>query len=520
MPENATQSTPPARETFTAWAAGQWHGAPAWYRAAAPAAVIVGTALAIAKAFSTGIGYDEAYNWHLYLQHDFARIWTHFDANNHLLNTFLSRLSIEVFGPHEWAMRLPALAGRLAFLLAVPLLCALLLRGWGLRLGILALIAAQPVLLDYGALSRGYSLALAFAAWGLAAGLWKMARDTAAPPPPLRHDAPLLIGISILFGLSAATVPVFINFAAPFCAIVAGRELLSRGPWRRAVYTGGLLALPAAVLNFAAWGPLLPLVQRADLYMGAPTPWFAYQSLHFALLYYENINTTPLPDWPFRAATALLVSGPAQVGTALLLAAAVAAGLLQRTNLPLRWTAAALLAAGGVSAAQSLLLRFPWPVDRTILYAVPLLLLIVPAALQTAVPAAGRRWRMAGWTLFALFAVYQSSKLTLEWYYPFRTSGPVREVIQKLQARAPAEGPPILFVYTEWVRWDVDYYRAVYDLDGIEFLRDDQVDSLTAPRPDYILTFIHEAPDHPAYTEEARYPIAPLVLLRRENAGP
>ncbi len=528
MPENATQSTPSAPATFAAWAAEQWHGAPVWYRAAMGAVVLGGTALAVARAFTTGITFDEAYNWHLYLQHDFGRIWGLYDANNHLLNTVLSRLCVELFGPAEWAMRLPALFGRLGFLLAVALLSALLLRGWALRLGAIVLVATQPVLLDFGSLSRGYSLALCFAAWGLAAGLWKVERDSARPGPrPLREDVPLLAGMSVLFGLSVMTVPVFINFVAPFCLLLAAREFWLWGrprqergvdgpPWRRGVYTVALLAGPAAVLNLAVWGPVLPNIKPGVFYLGMPSAWGGYQTLHWAMLYAGDVNVTPLPDAPFRWLTALTLQTWVQVAGATVLVASLVWGAVQGRNVPLRWTALALVLAFCMAASQNLLLGLPWPLDRTMLYVVPLLLLIIPAGLQAAGRLDMTAVRAAGWVLLLLFAVYQVSKLTMEWHFSFRTSGPVREVMREFQEM---DGP-VRFVHTEWVQWEIEYYRDRHGLEHVTFLRDDTVEDLATARLDLALLFSHDVPDEPGWVEEAVFPAANLVLLRRESPAP
>jgi hypothetical protein len=89
-------------------------------------------------------------------------------ANNQLLNTVLMQWSQDLFGESEFALRLPNVlafglyaAGSLAMLASLRRTPAILLGA--------ALLLADPFLLDFFGLARGYGLSLAFAAVALGA---------------------------------------------------------------------------------------------------------------------------------------------------------------------------------------------------------------------------------------------------------------------------------------------------------------------------------------------------------------
>lgn len=87
--------------------------------------------------------------------------------NNHILNTLLSKYCIGLFGPEQWAVRLPNLLAFLLYSYAVFRSLQLILQDHSLFFIPFALLfLANPYLFDFFALSRGYgmSIALSFAA--------------------------------------------------------------------------------------------------------------------------------------------------------------------------------------------------------------------------------------------------------------------------------------------------------------------------------------------------------------------
>lgn len=123
------------------------------------------------RAYVVPITWDEAANYLQYtrkgLLSPFHFPFPHFGANNHFLNAWSTYVTTGLFGVSELTLRLPVLAAHLLFLyytarlssqFSLPLL----------RLSSFVVLNANPYLLDFFSLSRGYGLA-----YGLLAGsLW------------------------------------------------------------------------------------------------------------------------------------------------------------------------------------------------------------------------------------------------------------------------------------------------------------------------------------------------------------
>jgi len=82
-------------------------------------------------------------------------------ANNHILNTLLMSACYHTLGNAEWMLRLPNLAGHLLFMVFTALWLARFKNTLFLVLGFV-IINANPYLLDFFGLARGYGLALGF----------------------------------------------------------------------------------------------------------------------------------------------------------------------------------------------------------------------------------------------------------------------------------------------------------------------------------------------------------------------
>ena len=109
------------------------------------------------------LNHDEAYTWVMFASQSYSAIITSYSLpNNHILQSLMVHLAVQLFGQYEWVIRLPAL---LAGLLAVPIVFALgfFLFG-GARVGLLAawLLALTPVHISYSHAARGYSLMVLF----------------------------------------------------------------------------------------------------------------------------------------------------------------------------------------------------------------------------------------------------------------------------------------------------------------------------------------------------------------------
>ncbi|MGV8042057.1 MAG: hypothetical protein AB2L07_19005 [Thermoanaerobaculaceae bacterium] len=149
-------------------------------RALAVAVVAVVAGWGVARAALVGITHDEALTLLIHVPGSWGDVVAHrlyIGSNNHLLNTVLLKLLLGVLPPLEWVIRLPALAGLGLYLTGCWRLLRRLVSGPRFALG-LALLAANPFLLDLHTLARGYGLGLGLLA--LAASCALEAREASS----------------------------------------------------------------------------------------------------------------------------------------------------------------------------------------------------------------------------------------------------------------------------------------------------------------------------------------------------
>lgn len=102
--------------------------------------------------------YDEAFTFLNFVNRGLAFLFYYPTPNNHVLHTLLARTSVAVFGGHPAAIRLPALLAGLCVIPLTIFLCRLLTRSS--KSGFLAsgLVTVFPYLILYDTMARGYSL--------------------------------------------------------------------------------------------------------------------------------------------------------------------------------------------------------------------------------------------------------------------------------------------------------------------------------------------------------------------------
>lgn len=100
---------------------------------------------------------------------DYFTIWGEnviLDANNHLLNSFLSKVCYSVFGDHVWAIRLPNVLSFIFFFYAVYKI-ATFIKVEYLKYIFVVSFTCIPYVLDYFAYTRGYGMSMAFLMMGV-----------------------------------------------------------------------------------------------------------------------------------------------------------------------------------------------------------------------------------------------------------------------------------------------------------------------------------------------------------------
>lgn len=165
----------------------------------------------VARAIWVPLTYDEAASLVRYVRGDVGALLDFGVATNHLLNSVLTRLSHAVFGDAPWALRLPNVLAGFAFL-ALAARLAIEIRERAIGLAGLVLLAANPYLLDYLSLSRGYGLAIALVTAGLVwLRRWSAVAPTAPAAPALLRRALSWTALAVVANFS--TLPVFLAVA-------------------------------------------------------------------------------------------------------------------------------------------------------------------------------------------------------------------------------------------------------------------------------------------------------------------
>jgi hypothetical protein len=195
-------------------------------------------------------------------------------SNNHLLNTLGMRAAALLVGPSELALRLPNVLALLPYLAAAYALTRRF-RSVPARLAAFAAAAANPFVLDFFGLARGYGLALAGAALALLFLVRCGEDDTGAAP---RHAA-WAVACSGLAALAQFSFLVFhlATFAVVGLLALRRAGAAAAGEGRPGVFArqvalpAALSALPLLVAVPALW----KLRAVGELYIGGQKGLFA-----------------------------------------------------------------------------------------------------------------------------------------------------------------------------------------------------------------------------------------------------
>lgn len=363
------------------------------------------------RAATQSIAHDEAYTYQVYLSTPLQIMFQFFDPNNHFFATLLMKLTTSLFGASEFTMRLPSLAGGALYFYVVYRMC-LLLFGEGLRfLVAVALLAANPFVLDFHVAARGYGMGLAF----LFAAIYCLLLYTFEG----RSNRGLLVWGGAGLSVAVASNPTFffpsLMTAALFVVTLPPRAAPPKKEKRQSAPAPAGLAdrvreVRPFVITVAAFALAYWLSSPASR---ARTSLF-YRPVSTLSSSLENIVGVTVAHNPgLGGINAGALSAPAYVTilALILFPAIVAGGLLVAWKLKPRSTlVTAMLWASGTVAGSILLhvvggplLNLPYPADRTGIYFPPLVMLTL-VCLAEAVKRLLSAWRHAAVPLLALSA--------------------------------------------------------------------------------------------------------------------
>lgn len=195
------------------------------------------------KAIVAPITFDEAYTYLRFARQPVDDILSDYSfPNNHILHTLLVKVSYSSFGDACWALRLPGWLGGVLFLGGMFAVCRRLPSPAKTLVPIAT--AFLPIVMDYHALARGYSLGAATCIWAIWMALWL---DNEVRGRTWRRRFLGVISFGGLLGFAVGCVPTYAIFAT---AIVAS-ALLARLILRRNI-TLALLARDSLALLLGA----------------------------------------------------------------------------------------------------------------------------------------------------------------------------------------------------------------------------------------------------------------------------
>src|SRR5882672_9522343 len=161
------------------------------------------------RAATQSVTIDEAFTYNAFLAGPVDDLFTKYDANHHILNSLLAKLSISVLGLSELSLRLPSLLGGLLYLITSFWLCRRLFgQSWLLPFSF-ALLTMSPGMLDYFSAARGYGMALAF----LLLAIWQMVNYDEGTGRMERAALCLAASVAANISFVFAGIPLALAFA-------------------------------------------------------------------------------------------------------------------------------------------------------------------------------------------------------------------------------------------------------------------------------------------------------------------
>lgn len=196
------------------------------------------------------VQYDEAYTFIHYASKPLTTILANYSApNNHIFHTILAALSYHLFGASLWTLRLPAF---LAGVLAVPAAYITARRFFTAHqaLAAAAALAVTPVLIEYSANGRGYTLVI----------LFSLLLANFAGILVQKQTMPALVAFGLTAALGFFTIPIFLYPMAGISLWAAATYLTESGSSQtrlRSLTVFLATCVLAGVLTFLLYSPVI-----------------------------------------------------------------------------------------------------------------------------------------------------------------------------------------------------------------------------------------------------------------------
>jgi hypothetical protein len=375
---------------------------------------------------------DEATTYNKFVSGPWNKLFGRYDANNHILSSFLIKISVTLGGLSEFNLRLPSLLA--GFFLTIGVFWLLKqVDSPVIRWFAYASFCLHPMLLDFSIAARGYSLSLAFFVWAL--------YFTYQRRPRL---AGFLLGLSIAANL-AIVFPTLALFSAVAIVDRKWKTLLN-------------LAVPAVLLATLVTGHALRKGGHDQFYIGYPDLHEATTSFIFTTLHArpEHDGIMGARDVSNRIG---LIGLPI---FGLLIAFAGSRLTDYRRLIPFLTLLITLI---GLIIARWLF-GLNYPADRTCLYFV--ILAIVAWAIAGDV--IRNRVLICIWLLPAIYTLLQfSTQLQTRYFQFWRGQSDDKRIAQMIQQEAEGHPAGSMAISTNWVHQPaLEFYRRAWRMTALQ----------------------------------------------------
>ncbi len=219
---------------------------------AAIAFALARTGLCAYRAATQSVVHDEAFTYLAFLHGSWHTVYFEFNANNHVLLSILTKLSIGIFGLSEFTLRLVSVLAGFFLMLGIYQVLRAAKTPVAIRWAALLAIGAHPLLMDFSVAARGYSLALACLVWAI---VFSMRGST------------VVTGLLLGLGISANLVVALPALGLLLSRLVFSREAMSR----RVRAAAGASVLMILVFAAVCWGVVSSMSPGLFVSAGLPT---------------------------------------------------------------------------------------------------------------------------------------------------------------------------------------------------------------------------------------------------------
>lgn len=382
-------------------------------------------------------------------------------ANLHMTNTLGMQMSIRLFGTSEWALRLPNVLGHLVYLIFSFLLVTRLSRDAAIQVMGFLVLNANPFLLDFFSLARGYGLANV----GMMVSLYYLMRQIQEPKAAYAWGIALGGAFAVLSNFTWLIFYAALG-AAIVLVMIAGKgglmqpsSLFKGGKTRLQVRWQALIPwlIVAGGMAILLWFPITQLSKLGEFTYGLDSLWLSFYYLISDSVYGESYfsgQTIRVFKW---------------MSVVLSLAAFTYAGrsFWKRENSPEHRYFQVICALVGIMllglVMQYYLLGAKYVIHRKAVIFIPLgglmlMQLVMYVREKWQVPAQVFAW------VIAVFAVWHGTRFAndeycLEWIYDADTE----EMVDFLEAQVP-EGETILLGLDWRYTHTAEFYRQTRQL--------------------------------------------------------